>query len=160
MAVTWEELRDHYAKVRATKKGQTLSSSALFEVNKAIEVMSRYASYPDLLTVKHCRQIYRYYIDQSGLKPKTVMSRLGMAKTMIKAGIKHEVLRLQSNPWDPIDFIVQDRPEDSYRPFSDDEIRQLFALTEYPHVWYLLLELLCVLVSFGRESLITLMVRC
>lgn len=138
MAVTWEELRDHYAKVRATKKGQTLSSSALFEVNKAIEVMSRYASYPDLLTVKHCRQIYRYYIDQSGLKPKTVMSRLGMAKTMIKAGIKHEVLRLQSNPWDPIDFIVQDRPEDSYRPFSDDEIRQLFAITEYPQVWYLL----------------------
>jgi integrase len=137
-SVTWEELREHYAKVRATKKGQTLSSSALFEVNKAIEVMRRYASYPDLLTVKHCRDIYSYFINESGLKPRTIMSRLGMAKTMIKAGIKHEVLRMTANPFDPIDFIVDTRPEDSYRSFTKQEVQTLFASTEYAHIWYVL----------------------
>jgi integrase len=137
-SVTWEELREHYAKVRATKKGQTLSSSALFEVNKAIEVMRRYASYPDLLTVKHCRDIYSYFINESGLNPRTIMSRLGMAKTMIKAGIKHEVLRMTANPFDPIDFIVDTRPEDSYRSFTKQEVQTLFASTEYAHIWYVL----------------------
>ncbi|CAK6690322.1 hypothetical protein OGCDGJMD_00808 [Cyanobium usitatum str. Tous] len=137
-AVTWEELREHYAKVRATKKGQTLSSSALFEVNSAIKVMRQYAGYPDLLAVKHCRDIYSYFINESGLKPRTIMSRLGMAKTMIKAGIKHEVLSMTSNPWDPIDFIVDTRPEDSYRSFTKEEVQKLFSLTENVHIWYVL----------------------
>lgn len=137
-SITWEELRDHYAKVRATKKGQTLSISALYEINKGIEVMRRYATYPDLLTIQKCREIYTYLINESGLKPRSIMSRLGMAKTMIKAGIKHEVLQMTANPWDPIDFIVDTRPEDSYRSFTKQEVQTLFASTEYAHIWYVL----------------------
>ena len=138
MSLTWDELRSFYANVRATKKGKSLSSSALFEVDKAIDQMRKHAEYPDLLTTKHCRAIYKYFIEESGLKPKTIMSRLGMAKTMIKTGIKHEALKLQANPWDPVDFIVQDRPEDSYRPFTNDEVKELFSLTTHPEAWYVL----------------------
>lgn len=138
MSLTWEELRSFYAKVRATKKGKPLSSSALFEVDKAIDQMRKHAEYPDLLTTKHCRAIYKYFIEESNLKPKSIMSRLGMAKTMIKVGIKHEALKLQANPWDPVDFIVQDRPEDSYRSFTNTEVKELFSLTTYPEAWYVL----------------------
>jgi integrase len=139
MSLTWEELRSFYASVRGNKKGQPLSSAALFEVDKAIAQMRKHAEYPDLLTVKHCRSIYKYFVEESGLKPKTIMSRLGMAKTMIKTGIKNDVLKLQSNPWDPVDFIVRDRPEDAYRSFTNDEVKELFSFTEHPHFWYLLL---------------------
>jgi integrase len=139
MSLTWEELRSSYANVRANKKGQPLSSAALFEVDKAIAQMRKHAEYPDLLTVRHCRAIYKYFIEESGLKPKTIMSRLGMAKTMIKTGIKHDVLKLESNPWDPVDFIVKDRPEDSYRSFTNEEIEELFSFTKHAHYWYLLL---------------------
>jgi integrase len=138
MSLTWEELRSFYAKARATKKGKPLSSAALFEVDKAIAQMRKHAEYPDLLTTKCCRAIYKYFIEESGLKPKTIMSRLGMAKTMIKTGIKHEALKLQSNPWDPVDFIVQDRPEDSYRSFTNAEVQELFSLTNHPEAWYVL----------------------
>jgi integrase len=139
MSLTWEELRSVYASVRANKKGQPLSSAALFEVDKAIAQMRKHAEYPDLLTVKHCRSIYKYFIEESGLKPKTIMSRLGMAKTMIKTGIKNDILKIESNPWDPVDFIVRDRPEDAYRSFANEEVKGLFSLTKYPHFWYLLL---------------------
>lgn len=138
MSLTWDELRSFYANARATKKGKSLSSSALFEVDKAIDQMRKHAEYPDLLTTRHCRAIYKYFIEESGLKPKTIMSRLGMAKTMIKTGIKHEALKLQANPWDPVDFIVQDRPEDSYRPFTNDEVKELFSRTTHPEAWYVL----------------------
>jgi integrase len=139
MSLTWEELRSFYASVRENKKGQPLSSAALFEVDKAIAQMRKHAEYPDLLTVKHCRSIYKYFIEESGLKPKTIMSRLGMAKTMIKTGLKNDVLKLQSNPWDPVDFIVRDRPEDAYRSFGNEEVKELFSFTKYAHFWYLLL---------------------
>jgi integrase len=138
MAISWNELRDLYAKVRHKKTGLPLSSSALFEVDKGIELMARYAPYPDLLTVQHCRQIYKDLDKEDRLKAKTIMTRLGMAKTMIKVGIKNEALNLESNPWDAVDFIVQDRPEDAYRPFAYDEVKQLFAITKHPQVWYLL----------------------
>jgi len=138
MSLTWEELRSFYANVRATKKGKPLSGASLFEVDKAVIQMRKHAEYPDLLTTKHCRAIYKYFIEKSGLKPKTIMSRLGMAKTMIKTGIKHEAFKLQANPWDPVDFIVQDRPEDSYRPFTNDEVKELFSLTTHPGAWYVL----------------------
>ena len=137
-SITWEKLRDHYAKVRATKKGQTLSTSALYEINKGIEVMRRFATCPDLLPIQKCREIYTYLINESGLKPRSIMSRFGMAKTMIKAGIKHEVLRMTANPFDPIDFIVDTRPEDSCRSFTKQEVQTLFASTEYAHIWYVL----------------------
>jgi hypothetical protein len=138
MAMTWEELRDFYAKTRLNKKGQSLSESALFEINKAIELMRQQAPYPDLLTVRHCRDIYKSLIDAGRLKPKTIMSRLGMAKTMIKTGIKHEALKLTVNPWEPVDFIVESRPEDSYRSFTKEEVQTLFSMTEHAHIWYVL----------------------
>jgi integrase len=138
MAMTWEELRDFYAKTRLNKKGQALSDAALFEVNKGIELMRQQAPYPDLLTVRHCRDIYKSLINSGSLKPRTIMSRLGMAKTMIKTGIKHEALKLTVNPWEPVDFIVESRPEDSYRPFSKEEVQKLFSITDNPEIWYVL----------------------
>lgn len=138
MALTWEELIDIYAKARTRKKGEPPSKAALFELKQGTKAIKPFASYPDLLTRAGCKQLLQYFRNESQLSGKTIQSRMGMLQTLIKIGILEDALKLESNPFQLVDFAVTAKAEDSYRAFTQVEIRELFSITDNPGLWYLL----------------------
>ena len=138
MALTWEELIGVYVKARTRKKGEPPSKAALFELKQGTQAIKPFASYPDLLTRSACKQLLQYFRNETQLSGKTIQSRMGMLQTLIKIGILEDAVKLESNPFQLVDFAVTATNEDSYRSFSHSEIKELFSITDHPALWYLL----------------------
>ena len=138
MALTWEELIDVYAKARTRKKGEPPSKAALFELKQGTQAIKPFAAYPDLLTRSACKQLLQYFRNETTLSGKTIQSRMGMLQTLIKIGILEDAVKLETNPFQLVDFAVTATVDDSYRSFSHSEIKELFSVTDHPGLWYLL----------------------
>ena len=138
MALIWEELIDVYATARARKKGEPSSTAALFELKQGTQAVKPFVSYPDLLSRTACNQMLRYFRNETTLSGKTIQSRMGMLQTLIKIGILEDAVKLESNPFQLVEFAVTATVNKSYRSFTQSEIKKLFSITDHPALWYVL----------------------
>jgi len=135
--VTWDDVLQNHIKVKKRKTSRGLAPVTILKLENIVKAIQSICPYPNDLDKTKAKQLIAQ-LENEGVKPITISTKVGLLKAAITSAIKQDVVSFEINPFSTIDFSAQMDEEDKRRGFELKTELPLLLSSKYGNFYRLL----------------------